>query len=231
MEKCNEKLKIGLKEALSLDMDNLEIEMEGAEPHVFSDTFNKKMAVLFQKSTRRIYFNKIRRYAAAAVLVLFIFGGYIFMSAGTHTADASRPGVDILIWIKDYFSFEKGSDILNESGINFKESQLTYIPEGFEKTGEVISNTAIKYEYADADNVYFILRIDRDKSMVQSNSNNSLVNVSLNMAEYEYTYFFNETNKSHQLVWLDADGLSYSLFGTTNKETLIKIMDNITYER
>lgn len=231
MEQINEKLKTGLKEAISLDMEKLLEGTESDELHVFSKTFNKKMKVLFQKYKCHTSFNKVRRHAVAVVLVLFIFGGYIFISAGAHTANASHPGVDILIWLKDYFSFEKGSDAQNNSGINFKESQLTYIPEGFEKTGEIISNTAVKYEYADADNVYFILRVDRDKSMVQSNSNNLLMNASLNAAGYEYTYFYNEVNNSHQLVWLDADGLSYSLFGTTNKETLIKIMDNITYER
>ena len=46
MNECNEKLKEALLEAMRLDNEWLEKQIENCEPHVFSEEFERKMQAL-----------------------------------------------------------------------------------------------------------------------------------------------------------------------------------------
>ena len=63
--------------------------------------------------------------------------GVFFTS--TKSTEATTPGVNVLEWLKDYFSFEKGGSGKKADDVLFAEEQIGFIPEGFElKEKEVI---------------------------------------------------------------------------------------------
>ena len=132
-------LKESVLEACELDDERLQKLVDESEPHVFSERFEKNMEKVFRMYRRRCFMRKVTRYtAAAAVLVLVVTGG-IFLTTG-KSAEATTPGVNVLEWLKDYFSFEKGNSGKSEE-VLFDESRIGYMPEGFELS--VIINSKI----------------------------------------------------------------------------------------
>ena len=230
MQNINAKLGEALREATSIDLEVLEEEMKGVEPHVFSDRFNKNMKKLFWRIRVQAAVGYLKRHAAVAVIaLLFISGAIWFISA--EAANASKPSVDVLAWIQEYFSFEKGEDARKETDVLFEESQIGFIPEGFEKISEVVNSTYVKYEYTNVDKDYIILRVDSVKSSVHTDSESISKDTAINADGYEFTYIYNEDNQNYEFMWEDDNGLCYDLIGNVNQETMIQIMDNINYER
>lgn len=195
--------------------------------HQFSEKFEKNMEVIlckYRKKKKRELL--IRRTAVAAAVVVCITGG-LAVSSISHTK-ATTPGVNILTWVRNYFSFTKNE---TKTDILFTEEQIGYLPEGFVKRSEDTKNTYVAYEYGNADNESIILRIDRKKLLTQSDSENISMDIGINLAGYEYTHVFENNQKTHIFMWQSEAGFFYSLYGTIDKETMIKIMDGINYEK
>lgn len=224
------KLKESVLEACELDDERLQKLMEESEPHVFSERFEKNMGKVFRMYRRRCFIQKVMRYtAAAAVLVLVVAGG-IFLTTG-KSAEATTPGVNVLEWLKDYFSFEKGNSGKSEE-VLFDESQIGYMPEGFELIGEgITSETAAKYEFVNVDNEYIVFQVNISRSLLQQNSESIEKEIGVSSKGYEYTYIYDKDRKDHVLFWSDDKELHYTLTGKQDKEVMMQIMENITYER
>lgn len=221
-------LKESVLEACELDDERLQKLVDESEPHVFSERFEKNMEKVFRMYRRRCFMRKVTRYtAAAAVLVLVVTGG-IFLTTG-KSAEATTPGVNVLEWLKDYFSFEKGNSGKSEE-VLFDESRIGYMPEGFELSVITKFKTYIKYDFIDDENNNISLYVRKTNVAVQQDNNTIIQEVSINDAGYEYTHIFKTDSQSHVFLWEDEDGLFYYLSGTVDEEIIKLVMNNITYE-
>lgn len=221
-------LKESVLEACELDDERLQKLVDESEPHVFSERFEKNMEKVFRMYRRRCFMRKVTRYtAAAAVLVLVVTGG-IFLTTG-KSAEATTPGVNVLEWLKDYFSFEKGNSGKSEE-VLFDESQIGYMPEGFELSVITKFKTYIKYEYIEDEKNNISLHVGKTNIAVQQDNNTIIQEVSINAAGYEYTHIFKTDSQSHVFLWEDENGLFYYLSGTVDEEIIKLVMNNITYE-
>ncbi len=206
-------------------------EVQECEPHVFSEEFERKMEDVFRMYKRRRLMDKVKRYAAVAAVLVVVAAGGVFLTSN-RTTEATTPSVNVLEWLKDYFSFEKGDSGKKEDDVIFAEEQIGFIPEGFELSGEVIaSETAVRYEYTNAGKEFIVIRVTQDKASAQKDSEGVVKAVDLNEAGYEYTYIYKENNQCHVFIWEDKNGLYYNLTGDADKEIMFKIMDSIKYER
>lgn len=228
MKACNEKLKSGLIEAMKLDNARMEEELQREEPHEFSPEFEQQMEELMQVARRRESTRERFRYVAAAVLVLFLTGGILFI--GSDGLRASRVGIDILDWLDEFFMVKSGVADRSEEAVLFEESQIGYIPEGFEKVGELEMYASVQYKYLNKSNDYIVIDVCRDGMLLHIDVEDKVEKVQINAAGFEYADVYDEEHKENILMWNDAEGIYYYVVGSIGTEELIKVMDSISYE-
>lgn len=222
-------LKEKKKKAAQLEKISETVQTQQEEPfhHQFSEKFEREMEEIFYNYRKKKKRERLMRHTAVAAAVVVCITWALAMSSISNTK-ATTPGVNILTWVTNYFSFTKNE---TKTDILFTEEQIGFLPEGFVKSSEEIKNTYVVYEYGNADNESIILRMDRKKLLTQSDSENISMDIGINLAGYEYTHIFESNQKTHIFMWQSEDGLFYSLYGTIDKETMIKIMDGINYEK
>ena len=220
-----DKLKSCITEVMDDLDDELEEEMENLEPHVFSEEFEKKMEDLIQTQNRKARRYDAVRYIAAVVVTVLLVGGVLFV--GNEQVRASKIGVDILEWMEGFFVVEEKSQ--EDNGVLFAESQIGYLPEGFEKISEDVMYSKSYYKYQNEAGDYIILEVRRNK--IESMVDNEEIgqDVSLNVAGLEYRYIYKEDSKENIVVWKDTNEIYYQLQGTYDKEEIIKMMNGISY--
>lgn len=220
-----DKLKSCITEVMDDLDDELEEEMENLEPHVFSEEFEKKMEDLIQTQNRKARRYDAVRYIVAVVVTVLLVGGVLFV--GNEEVRASKIGVDILEWMEGFFVVEEKSQ--EDDGVLFEESQIGYLPEGFEKVEEHAIYSEAYYKYQNAEGEYIVLEVHRNK--IESMVDNKEIgqDVSLNEAGLEYRYIYKEDSKENIVAWKDTKGIYYQLQGTYDKEGIIKVMNGISY--
>ncbi|MBE5853484.1 MAG: hypothetical protein E7299_11145 [Lachnospiraceae bacterium] len=157
MNNKNDKLKRCLIEAMEADVTKLKEQAESSEPHVFSEEFEAKMQAIIDGVEKKSKHLAMRRIAIATVAALVLVVGGLGIS--TSNANASKTVVDIVAWIKEYFNFENGSENKEEVAISFDEAQMSYIPEGFTKSGEQILFNSVTYKYTNSQRMYFNIKV------------------------------------------------------------------------
>jgi len=227
MKACDEKLRSSLVEAMKLDDARLEEEMQGLEPHVFSESFEKRMEKLMQEQRRKGRRRRLIRFAAAAAAILFLVGGPIFISS--EHLNASALSIDIKEWLDRFFTVEDGAEGRKDDGVLFDESQLGYIPEGFEKVEEEELFYRVYYKYEDGDDGYFAILVVLGKTNINVDNEEISSNVKVNDVGFEYTLIGRDENDDENIMWKDNDGTYYYLKGNMSIEELIKIMNNVNY--
>ena len=220
-----DKLKSCITEVMDDLDDELEEEMENLEPHVFSEEFEKKMEDLIQTQNRKARRYDAVRYIAAVVVTVLLVGGVLFV--GNEEVRASKIGVDILEWMEGFFVVEEKSQ--EDNGVLFEESQIGYLPEGFEKISEDVMYSKSYYKYQNEAGDYIILEVRRNKIESMVDNREIGQDVSLNEAGLEYRYIFKEDSKENIVAWKDTKGIYYQLQGTYDKEEIIKMMNGISY--
>ncbi len=220
-----EKLRLCIAEIMAEEDDKLEEEFSQVEPHVFSDRFEQQMESVMRIERRKtIRFDAVR-YMAAAFVTLVLTLGIILI--GNEEAQASKPGIGILAWLENFFVMEE--KFQSEKEVLFDESQIGYLPEGFEKVEEVDRYSKVSYRYLNSDNEYIFLQVSRDKTAQYIDSEEIKQNMCLNEAGFEYLYMYKDDFGENIVSWKDADDIYYYLIATVEKEILIKIMDGISY--
>lgn len=225
MNSEKEKVKQCLFEAMEADVAKLREQAVSSEPHVFSQEFEAKMQVIIdsvEKKSKRLAMMRKIAVASAAALVLAVGG----ISISTSNVTASKSVVDIVAWVKEYFNFEKGDDAQRVDGILFEESRIGYIPEGFEKVGEIATFSSVKYEYASKNGGYIIVRATRDKTSAYQDSTGVENAIGTSDAGFEYTYVFKE-DIGHIYIWEGTNDLYYILSGTATKDIMEQVMNGI----
>ena len=222
---ADEKLRESLRECIRKKSAMFDEEMEQYEDHVFSDKFETEMKKLFvvrNKKTERAKVFKFAVSVAAAVLVVVGIA-----SASLTSTKATLPSIDILGWFDTHFEFSKGTPNSKESEFIFEEAQITYIPEGFVKTGENKNFTYIEYGYENAEGKKFSVRVS--KAGVLPHQDNEAIEreTFVNDGGYECLYIERENEFSY--IWEDSEGLYYRVYGNVDKHELNTVMNGIQY--
>ena len=227
MKACDEKLKSSILEAIELDDARLEEELKNCEPHVFSAKFEREMEALFERYRRKKKLKRIQRYAMAAAVVLLLTGGIFYLGSGDLRA--TKTNIDILEWFENFFTVKDGTDDRSGTKVLFEESQIGYLPEGFEKVGEGSNFSAVQYEYKDSKDGYIVIRALRDRLAINVDNEVTDKEDCINKAGYEYTVTQRDEAQLATIMWVDNNDIYYYVTSTLEKDELIKIMDGISY--
>lgn len=230
-ETSADKLKSALEKVMDEEEAELEKEMAGVEPHVFSEAFEKKMEKLLQdetpKQTSGQKLQKTTQYAAVLIIIGLLIGGIVFCTS--DHASASKIGVEIREWLENAFTVEEGDTTRKDEGVLFEESQIGYLPEGFEKVYEDEAFSHVMYKYQNDTGDYIILNVWRDK--IESGIDNDEIGqgIGLNADGLEYRFLIKQETDGNILTWTDTEDAFYIVNSTLDKEEMIKIMDGISY--
>ncbi len=215
-----------LQECMRQKKKMIDEEMEQYEDYVFSDEFEagmKKLLVVRNKKTKS---TKVFKYAVSMAAALLVVVGIV--SASATSTKATLPSIDILDWLDDHFEFNKGTSTSKDNELIFDEAQITYIPEGFEKTGEGKTFTYVEYKYENAEDKYFSVRVTKTLNQPQQDNEEIVKETFVNGAGYECLYVERENEFTY--LWEDSEGLFYRVYGNVSKDELCSIMNGIQYK-
>lgn len=227
MRACDKKLQSSLMEAMKLEDARIEEEMNSMPEHVFSEAFEQKMEEVLRVHRRKRRWDSVRRHAVAVLVASLLIGG--IMVVGSKDLQASTLSVDILAWLEEFFVTEKDKADLEDDGVLFKEEQIGYLLENFEKVKEYKSYTQVYYKYEDKSGNWISISVSGDKTASYVDNVESEYEVHMNDAGYEYTSVTRGASMNETLIWKDSKGIYYSLTGTVAHEELVSIMNGITY--
>ena len=223
---ADEKLREGLRECMQQKNAMLDEEIEQYEDHVFSDKFETEMKKLFVVRNKKSERARIFKYAVSVAAALLVVVGIV--SASATSTKATLPSIDILEWLDDHFEFNKGISTSKDSELIFDEAQITYIPEGFVKTGENKTFTYIEYKYENAEEKCFSVRVIKALNQPQQDNEEIVKETFVNVAGYECLYIERENELAY--IWEDSEGLYYQIWGTVKREDLETVMNGIQYK-
>lgn len=225
----NKRLHECIVKMMELEDRLLEEEMKHAEPHVFSAEFERKMEEVMRVQTRVCKHSDVVRYLASAAVVILMVFGLLFI--GNEDLRASDFKINVLEWMEEFFVVENDTnrDKDDENDVLFHESQIGYIPEGFEKVEEVVQFAQVGYKYQNDAGEYIGIWVYREKGLFGVDNEKTKQDVNVNASGVEYGYVYKEDSKEHIVTWLDESGRFYSLMGTIAREEIIRVMDSIVY--
>ena len=223
---ADEKLRESLRECIRKKSAMFDEEMEQYEDHVFSDKFETEMKKLFVVRNKKAERAKVLKYAVSAAAALLVVVG--IAAASTTSTKATLPSIDILGWFDTHFEFSKGTPDSKESELIFDEEQITYIPEGFVKTGENKNFTYIEYKYENASGDYFFVYVSKAGVTPQHDNEEITRETFLNDGGYECLYIEREDEEFY--YWEDSDGLFYRVYGNAGRQELNSVMNGIQYK-
>ena len=204
-------------------------EMKHAQPHVFSKEFEQKMQEVMRVQARVSKRSDLVRYLATAAVVILMVFGLLFI--GNEDLRASDFKINILEWFEEFFVVENDTnrDKDDERDVLFHESQIGYIPEGFEKVAEENLFSKICYKYRNNDEDYITIWIYKNKTLAGVDGEKIVCDVDVNDAGLEYRYVYKEESGMHIFEWSDKNNKFYSLSGSVTKEEMMKFMNGISY--
>ena len=223
---ADEKLREGLRECMQQKNAMLDEEIEQYEDHVFSDKFETEMKKLFVVRNKKSERARIFKYAVSVAAALLVVVGIV--SASATSTKATLPSIDILEWLDDHFEFNKGISTSKDSELIFDEAQITYIPEGFVKTGENKTFTYMEYGYENASGDYFFVRVSKAGVTPQHDNEEITREIFLNDGGYKCLFIEREDEDSY--AWEDSGGLYYRVYGNAGKHELNSVMNGIQYK-
>ena len=183
----------------------------------------KKLFVVRNKKSERA---RIFKYAVSVAAALLVVVGIV--SASATSTKATLPSIDILEWLDNHFEFNKGISTSKDTELIFDEAQITYIPEGFVKTGENKIFTYIEYKYENSEGKYFSVRVIKALNQPQQDNEEIVKETFVNDAGYECLYVERENEVVY--IWEDSEGLFYRMYGNVGKDELCSIMNGIQYK-
>ena len=223
---ADEKLRESLRECMRKKSAMFDEEMEQYEDHVFSDKFETEMKKLFVVRNKKAERAKVFKYAVSVAAALLVVVGIAFTSA--TSTKATLPSIDILGWFDTYFEFDKGTSTSKDTELIFDEAQITYIPEGFVKTGENKNFTYIEYEYENSENKNFLVYVSRVKVNTQQDNEEIFKESFLNEDGYECLHLMRGEDDVY--IWEDSEQVYYRVSGNVGQNELETIMNGIQYK-
>ena len=225
---ADEKLRESLRECMQVKNAMLEVEEETEpyEDHVFSDKFEaeiKKLLVVRNKKAERA---KLFKYAVSVAAAILVVVGIV--SASATSTKATLPSIDILGWFDTHFEFGKGTPTSKDGELIFDEAQITYVPEGFVKTGENKNFTYIEYGYENADGKNFSVRVSKAGVLPHQDNEAIVRETFVNDGGCECLYIERENEFAY--IWEDSEGRYYQIWGNMKRDELESVMNGIQYK-
>ena len=204
-------------------------EMKHVQPHVFSKEFEQKMQEVMRVQARVSKRSDVVRYLATAAVVILLVFGLLFI--GNEDLNASEFKINILEWMEDFFVVENEAnhDKANKNDVLFHESQIGYIPEGFEKVKEQVTFSYVSYKYQNDADEYIVILVYNEKGLHGVDNTEIEYDVRINRLGNEYRYIFKEDSREHILTWLDEKNRFYALVASMQVEDVVAIMEGILY--
>ncbi|MBR2038305.1 MAG: DUF4367 domain-containing protein, partial [Lachnospiraceae bacterium] len=182
-----------------------------------------KLLVVRNKKTKS---TGVFKYAVSMAAALLVVVGIV--SASATSTKATLPTIDILDWLDDHFEFSKGISTSEDGELIFEEAQITYIPEGFVKTGENKTFTYIEYKYENAGGAHFSVYVSKASVIPQQDNEEISREIFLNEDGYECLLIERENEAFY--YWEDSNDLFYSVYGNAGKHELNSVMNGIQYK-
>lgn len=220
----DELMRKSLEEAMRIDQERLEEQLKNAEPHVFSEEFERKMGKVIADHRKRCKRRAVIRFSVKMAACLLLCVLCVGLVTAKHTAVASLPSIDIKGWFDKYFEFSKGSHI-DVRDVDFSEEKITYIPEGFVKTEEEQMRTYSNYVYENKEGQYFYVRCCMTLTQSQQDNEDIIQEVIKGENGYEYTMIIQTDEIMY--IWEDTMGLYYYVSGNIAQEELMLVMNSI----
>ncbi len=230
----NDTLHQALNRICEEDNCQIEEEMKNTKPHVFSAEFERKMEELMKVETpemkaerRKKKFLGVARYAVAVVVAVVLLGRVFF--SGNKNVSASNMKFRIIEWLENAFVVEEGSSVRQDESVLFDVDRIGYLPEGFELTVDDAIFSRIYYKFQNATGDYVTLHVYCDSTNTGIDNQEIFQEIDLNKAGFEYRYVYKKESKEHIISWKDDKGIYYFLYGTVDKDEMIKVMNGIIY--
>ena len=220
---ADEILRECLHECIKEENIRLEAEMKQYEEHVFSEKFEKQMKELLVVKDKHLKHHTFFKYALSAAAVVLVIAGIV--SASITSTKATLPSIDILGWFDNHFEFNKGTSTSQDSELVFDEAQITYIPEGFVKTGENKNFTYIEYEYENVEGKNFSVRVSKAVTYPHQDNEAIVRETLVNAGGYECLYM--ERANEITYIWEDSKGWYYQIWGNVKRDELESVMNGI----
>lgn len=215
-----------LADALTSVQDrHMEVLLQSAEPHEFSDDFKDKMNALFRTEKRYATMQKIFNIAVAA-LVSIVIGLALFFTISTQARATA------LAWIKREFGHYSVIDFLLEADDVLPECELSWIPNNLEcVVDETVLGRTLVYidpEMPERGFTLMYMRIGEESNLVITELDKfELIELSIN-GNYAELYISKEPNMSHMLTWLDEEkGIAFGITAALEVDEMLRIADNI----
>lgn len=207
----------------------LEEEMKNSKPHVFSEEFERKMEEVMRVQPRLIKPRKVVYYITSAAAVILVAFGLLFVK--NEDLHASKFRIDVLEWMEEFFVVENNADEDKDdmTDVLFEESQIGYIPEGFEKVEEEIAFSKVCYRYQSQTGEYFSVSVYKNKTFAGVDNKEVGQDIRVNEAGLEYHYVYRTDSAKHILTWTDKSQKFYVLAGTIAEEDIVQFMNGISY--
>lgn len=177
----------------------------------FSKSFDKRMDLLTDKMRNNKYHRMSRKTVRALIVAAII------LSFATTALAIPNTRKYIIEQFQDHFSYS----VTDVDEIDITEDiSIGYVPDGFIKTDEEVSDIGIYNEYCKDELRFIIYKNPIDVSV--NYDNNSYEVIEINNVEY----IISELNNTIVIIW--NNGLyTYRVSGNIDKELLLRIAENI----
>lgn len=183
--------------------------------HQFSKPFEKKMNRLLDKM-RNDKYHRLTRRAVRAIII-----AAILLALATTAIASPRTREYIVERFSDHSAYAVEEGYVGE----IDDLSVGYIPDGYEQTYNVIDeeHSVITYEYQNNEMHFVVNKTDEIGAMTYDTEFDNSETTVIDGIEYIY---YSDKDDSNGLVWNYSD-YSYFISGNIDKDTMIKIAENL----
>ena len=202
-----------LEQAVALDVEKwLQALPEEAPEYKFSEKYNKFRVKLFDKMRGEKYHRFTKRATVAIIVAAILFA----MAVATLAATVGKDFI-----LKHFNGYAEVEVIDSENAVNVDSLTIGYIPDGFIKSDEFISDSTTTYSYSKSDKWFTVTKVKLDSGMT-FDEENRIEKITVNNVEYLYSY----SSDANNFLWNNGR-YSFNLIGNLDKDLLLKIADSV----
>lgn len=220
-------LEYAFKESERHEMASLPTKDELDEMYSFSPHFEKKMKKTIHSEKMQVFRKKTFKYSVRSAACICIILGLSFMVLINVKAVNQAVRGTLMEWFETHTTITiEGS---NQTGNSQKVWEARYIPRGYNKDEEFITDVGSSIIYRDKKHEKITLdyaRLENGNSISLDNEHtNGLKIINNGITEY-YLLLSNTKGYASYLTWA-TEGYRFTLSGKISEEELLKIAENI----
>lgn len=191
--------------------------------HMFSRRFERKMSRLIrrQKGDHQV----LRR--IAAVFLALLLGGGIWLTVDADASAAFRK------WIQSVYENSIVYRFFSDTGepSSLGEYCLTWVPEGYEETDIVVSDsfTFITYSNIEEESLYLYCTRVNDRAQIETASDEVMEPIEVTVDGMRGMFYQSKTPvHSNELFWFDDErDVAFQLSSSLEKSVMLHIAENV----